>query len=51
MTGVNYGRDRTIYTQKIPLEVRIAIVSGHLAKKMKKGTAVPFSEIQEAVRR
>ena len=47
MTGVNYGRDRTIYTQKIPLEVRIAIVSGSLAKKMQNGATVPFSEIQE----
>ena len=51
MTGVNYGRDRTIYTQKIPLEVRIAIVSGSLAKKMKRGKAVPFSEILEAAAR
>ena len=48
MTGVNYGRDRTIYTQKIPLEVRIAIVSGSLADAMQSGATVPFSRIQEA---
>jgi len=51
MTGTNYGRDRTIYTQKIPVEVRIAIVGGDLAKKMKAGQPVSFSEIQTAVRR
>ena len=48
MTGVNYGRDRTIYTRKIPLEVRIAIVSGSLADAMQSGATVPFSRIQEA---
>lgn len=48
MTGVNYGRDRMIYTQKIPVNVRIAIVSGSLAKQMQNGKAVPFSEIQDA---
>jgi hypothetical protein len=31
--------------------VRIAIVSGDLARTMRRGTAVPFSEIQEAARR
>jgi hypothetical protein len=51
MTGTNYGRDRTIYTQKIPVEVRIAIVGGDLAKKMRQGKAVAFSEIQKAVSR
>jgi len=51
MIGTNYGRDRTIYTQKIPVDVRIAIVGGDLADKMRSGTTVPFSEIQEAARR
>ncbi|WP_263787993.1 collagen-like protein [Salinibacter grassmerensis] len=51
MTGVNYGRDRTIYTQKIPVEMRIAIVGGDLAAKMRAGESVPFSEIQDAARR
>lgn len=48
MTGTNYGRDRTIYTQKMPVEVRIAIVSGSLAKKMRNGATVPFSRIRRA---
>jgi hypothetical protein len=51
MIGTNYGRDRTIYTQKIPVDVRVAIVGGDLANKMRSGEAVPFSEIREAAAR
>jgi len=48
--GTNYGSDRTVYTQTVPVEVRIAIVSGSLADKMRRGRTVPFSTLQERAR-
>lgn len=49
--GTNYGRDRTIYTQRIPMDVRISVVGGELADKMWSGRPVGFSEVKKAVRR
>lgn len=49
ITGTNYGRDRSIYTQKVPVEARIAIVSGDPANKMSTGKSMPYSEIRDAV--
>jgi hypothetical protein len=49
ITGTNRGRDRTIYTQKMPVEVRIAIVGGQLASKMRQGQKVSFDQIRAAV--
>jgi len=48
ITGTNYGRDRTIYTQKMPVEVRIAIVGGTLATKMRSGQPVSYAEVRAA---
>ncbi|PQJ33659.1 hypothetical protein BSZ35_02760 [Salinibacter sp. 10B] len=50
IVGTNYGSDRTIYNETIPVEVRIAIVSGSLADKMRRGRTVPFSTLQERTR-
>lgn len=51
ITGTNHGRDRTIYTQKMPIEVRIAIVGGKLARKMKSGQKVSYAEVLAAMDR
>lgn len=49
ITGTNYGRDRTVYSQLMPVEVRIAIVGGKLASKMRRGKSVPYSDVQDAM--
>ena len=51
VTGTNYGHDRTAYTQKMPVEVRIAIVGGKMARKMRNGQAVSYAEVKAAVER
>jgi hypothetical protein len=51
ISGTNYGQDRTAYTQKMPVEVRIAIVGGSMARKMRNGQSVSYAEVKAAVRR
>ena len=51
VSGTNYGRDRTAYTQKVPVEVRIAIVGGSMARAMQRGETVPYAEVKAAIQR
>jgi hypothetical protein len=50
ISGTNYGRDRTAYTQKMPVEVRIAIVGGTVANQMRNGQSVSYAEVKAAIR-
>jgi hypothetical protein len=50
ITGTNYGRDRTAYTQKMPVEVRIAIVGGTMAEQMQSGQSVSYADVKAAIR-
>jgi len=50
VSGTNYGRDRTAYTQKVPVEVRIAIVGGTVAQQMQSGQSVSYVEVKAAIR-
>lgn len=50
VSGTNYGRDRTAYTQKVPVEVRIAIVGGSMARQMRSGQSVTYAEVKAAIR-
>lgn len=50
-TGTNHGRDRTVYAKKMPVEVRIAIVGGTLAKKMQRGQTVSYAEVRAVAQR
>lgn len=50
VSGINYGRDRVAYTQKVPAEVRIAIVGGTMAEQMRNGQSVSYAEVKAAIR-
>lgn len=50
ITGTNYGQDRTAYTQKMPVAVRIAIVGGTMAEQMRNGQRVSYAEVKAAIR-
>jgi hypothetical protein len=50
ISGTNYGRDRTAYTQKMPVEVRIVIVGGSMAQQMRNGQSVSYAEVKAAIR-
>jgi len=45
--GMNYGNDETVYMSK-PVNIRIAVTGGEMAKKMESGQKVPFQEVLDA---